>query len=94
MRKIELKEREKFNDKELLTTVCENHGEQGITIGEMRVLVKVLDKLQVANGELLLEDAEWTALHNRFNNFKFAIASYDLTELADSIEHASTVKQG
>lgn len=88
MKAIEIKKRSKYDDIEILRQVCSAHGDRGINIGTMRTLIKVLDKLETAKDELLLEDEEYNVLRRHFESFNFAIAHRDITELHDAITTA------
>lgn len=88
MKIFELKKRSRFDDKQVLTDVVSMHPEKGITIGGMRLLCKILDKLAATTSELVLEDAEHDALIRYFEAFQFAVAHSDLVALHDAIKNA------
>ena len=91
MKTIELKKRSKADDRELLKQVVTMHTVNGCTVGQMRTLVKIADKLDAANGTLTLEDTEYETLVRYFDGFQFAMAHQDIVDLADAIKGAVTV---
>ena len=48
-----------------------NSEAQGMTIEEMTKRLAIFDKMDKANGKLILEDAEWTSLDNALKAFKW-----------------------
>lgn len=94
MKSVEIQKREKYDDRVTLAQVCGMHMEGGITVGQMRLLVKILDKVEALPKEgptqLLLEDTEHEALLRVYNGFRFGIAHRDMIALHDAIEKAPT----
>lgn len=88
MKTIELKKRSKADDRELLKQVVTMHTVNGCTVGQMRTLVKIADKLDVASGTLTLEDTEYETLVRYFDAFQFAVAHQDIVDLSDAIKAA------
>jgi hypothetical protein len=85
---LELKKRSQFEDKKVIKDVCSLHQERGINIDRMRLMMKILDKVEAANGSVSLEDTEHAALLDQFNGFPFAVAHKDIVELHDAIKGA------
>jgi len=88
MKKIELKD----NDAAILKVIFENSFE-GISIGDVRNSVKMLDRIEANTGVLLLEDADYAYLQKRFNATKFIKADRSLVDLADRIDNAKAPEE-
>jgi hypothetical protein len=88
VKSFELKKRIQFDDKKVIKDVCSMHTESGINIDRMRLMMKILDKVETANGSVSLEDTEHAALLDQFNGFPFAVAHKDLIDLHDAIKGA------
>lgn len=88
MKTFAIQKRSQFDDKKIIKDVCSMHQERGINIDRMRLMMKVLDKVEAANGTVRLEDTEHAALLDQFNSFPFAVAHRDILELHDAIKDA------
>lgn len=64
------------------------NAQRGFDANDMRQTIKILDKIDDAIGELLLEDEEWSALKTKLGNFPFAIAHRGLLECIDDVNGA------
>lgn len=89
MRTVQLQKRSKFSDKDILRGVVSNHAEKGLTIGQMRLFLKILDKLDAGGETLALEDAEYSLLIKQFDSFHFAVVHPDIVGLRDALEEAT-----
>lgn len=85
MKTIQLKKRSIFEDKNVLKEIISNHKTDGVKISEIRILVRILDKLESEKDLLDLEDSEYALLVKYFENFDFGIAHPDICGLYDSI---------
>lgn len=94
MRKIILKKRKDMQDKELLKVILSKPSNpmQGFQLTEVRLSVKVLDKLELATDVLYLEDEEWTALKKRIETFSYGLAHRDVVDMADAVIKAEEVE--
>lgn len=86
MKTIELIQGEKFSSKEVLIEVMSVPTVQGFTIAEMRKRLKIIDKIEAANGSLDLEDTDFELLKAIFTQHKFIVAHKDLVDIASSVE--------
>ena len=63
---------------------------QGMTLDEMNSRLAIFEKMDKANGKLVLEDAEWTSLNNALKAFKWpqvhAFIPLACKEVADAEE--------
>lgn len=66
---------------------------EGITIGEMGDLIKVIDKLRAADdtGTITLENSEWSALKARVENAKFSFVAQELVDMVSAVTNAADV---
>ena len=83
MKSIEMKQ----NDKDFLKIVCEQSPE-GITIEQVRHAIRVLDKIELAEETLLLEDADHAYLILKFSQMKFVRADRSVLDLFDRLSNA------
>lgn len=98
MRVIELKE-EPFaeealkggSEKEALIGVV-RFNKDGFTLDEIRLGLRVLDKLEGPGTALALEEAEWGFLCRRLRATKWLVASREVIEMIDRIEAAKEEK--
>jgi hypothetical protein len=94
MKAIKLEKFSEMSTKEVLTGILnglpKNSG--GANIGEIRYRLGLLEKVESAEDELLLEDAEHGRLVDIVANFPFGIVHRDLVAIADAIENADTVE--
>ena len=81
---------ESENDKALLTAILES-ASGGMDIGEVRRSIKLIDKIQVANESMTLEDAEYEYLKQRYMGTKFTRVNKEVVTLADNIENAAFI---
>jgi predicted metal-dependent TIM-barrel fold hydrolase len=71
---------------DILKLVVGTTSNQGISISEMRDRFKILDVLEIANGEVVLEDVQFKTLKKLFDEFKWASLHKDIVNLADHLE--------
>ena len=64
----------------------------GVTKAELRKSLPLLDKIEQANGSLLLEDEEWDYLKQKMANASWAFVHRALLEFEDAIENAPKVE--
>lgn len=88
MKSIALSDNTVHQTREVIKIVLEQGTAHGMTIGEMRKRIGILDKLEKANGVLELEDAEWQSLKEIYAQHPWRIAHRDLLAIADAIEKA------
>lgn len=90
MRKIELKQIEKLDYRELLkalvTAPAARNG--SMSLDEMRRAVKILDALDRAGDTLLLEDADWVFVKDRVANAQYVRADSKIVDFADHVINA------
>lgn len=89
MKSFEMKEVDGTSYKEVLSKIVTFHPERGVSIAEMRPLMKILEKLEKSNSVLELEDAEHSALLDRIDEFKFGRGHPDLIAMRDAIANAT-----
>jgi len=67
---------------------------QGLTIDEVRKANRVLDALKDLNvgDELELEDADYSHLRQKVDNFKWAVAHKNIETFVDDVKHAESRK--
>ena len=65
-------------------------GGQGIGVAEMRKAIRVIDKLEAANGIVALEDADWEFLNQRVQAAQFTLAHKVIVEFVDAVANAPT----
>lgn len=95
MRQIELKkiqgEEGVYDYKRLILDIARTHP-RGITIADMEKAVRVISRVQAANGVLKLEDADWEVLKSYIQNYPFAIAAPELLQFWKDISEAPEVE--
>ena len=64
----------------------------GFTMDEIRSNVKILDILDKADKELILEDFDYSKLKTAIDNAKFGLAHANIIEFVDDIDHAEAFK--
>lgn len=71
------------------TALCNKPDEQGFSIEQMRLHIKVLDKLEKTDGNvLILEDAEHKVLKDAVNRLKWQFPHLAFIEFTDDINNA------
>lgn len=67
----------------------------GLTVGEMGDLIRVIVKLRALedDGLLRLEDAEWTAFKARVEKAKFQFVAAEIVDLISAVTNAPTVQE-
>lgn len=75
------------DSKTLLKVVVSNHKE-GFTIDQVRVGIKILDKIEAAEDEVVLEDAEYAFAVQQINSTKWKIISQDIIDFVDTVTNA------
>ena len=83
---------ENVSGQTVIKTVIATAGPQGMNVGQMRMAMKILDKVDNlhADGVIELQDEEYNYLKQRFNTFPFGIVNPAIIDLADRIEAAPT----
>lgn len=81
MRHIELKP----NDKDIMNAVLSISNE-GMTIGDIRTSIKLMDKIEAATDVLDLEPAEHAFMVARFAATKFTRIDRSIVDLFDRLE--------
>ena len=92
MKQIELKsvkfpDDSDFSYKEAIQIILARPGnpQAGANYEEMRKVLPILDKVDAANGVLVLEDAEHTELMNRAKNMPYRVINKTILDFLDSI---------
>jgi len=67
-------------------------GQGGVSVSEMRPAIKIADKLESANGFLVLEDSEWEFLNARVQAWPWPNAHRAFIEFADAVANAAAPK--
>ena len=67
----------------------------GLTVGEMGDLIRVIVKLRALedDGLLRLEDSEWTAFKARVEKAKFQFVAAEIVDLISAVTNAPTVQE-
>lgn len=73
------------SDKEILLAILEA-SPSGMTIGQVRQSIKLIDKVSEAKELLELEDADFAYLYGRFSETKFSRVSKEIVDLADKLD--------
>lgn len=55
----------------------------GLTVSQQKERFKILDVIESANGEIKLEDADYSLLKGILDNYKFGIQHRDIVMFAD-----------
>lgn len=85
MKTIELKE----HDCDFLKLICEQTPD-GISIVDVRRSIRVIDAIEASDGKtLLLEDADYGHLMQRFGATKFLKADRTILDLFDRLQQAA-----
>jgi len=96
MRKIILKKLGKEGEvgilsyKEMIKSVLQfpTNPQAGFTIDEIRANVRILDILDKATDEFILEDFDYSKLKTSVDNAKFGMAHANIVQFVDDIDHA------
>ena len=67
-------------------------GQREIGVADMRTAIKIMDKIEAANGRVHLEDAEYQFLNDRVQNMKWTLAHKHIMQFIDDIAQAPTVE--
>lgn len=90
MRKLALEQRPQFHDRDvLLAVLLKPQPPAGMTIGEMRLAIKIADRIESAKDSVLLEEAEWRFLLDQYRRFPFAVVHKDLVALDEALAAAT-----
>jgi hypothetical protein len=92
MRVLALKQRSKYNDKDVLSQILLAPSREGAQIEFMRFAFKVLDKLEVATDKLVLEENEYKRLLEKIQTFPFVQPHRDFLALAQDLETCEETK--
>lgn len=82
-----------FKGADILKVVVMHGGEQGVTLGEQRKRLRILDALDglaLDAKELALEDADHGLLAILYENHRFGMVHRGLIELGDNIKNAES----
>lgn len=77
-----------FNDKSLIKEVINIPPREGITVEQMSQRIKLLDKVEAAQETLELEDADFTAIKELIQNYRFGIVSKHVLKLCEKFTEA------
>ena len=89
MKVIQMTVRDRFPTNLVLSEIVQQApAERGVNIGEMRTRLKLLDKIEAANGSLTLEDSEYQSLRALAEQFQFALVHKELLEAVDDVMQA------
>ncbi len=93
MRKIVLKTMPDFDYKSLLRSIIATPGPRdgGMALDQVRKAVKILDRLEAADGHLLLEEADWQFMKTRVEGASYTLADKRIVEFADDVIQAPEV---
>lgn len=94
MRKIELKDGDGLNYAELLKTILASPPAdgRGLRLPEIREALKVMDKIDAAQGSVLLEDDEWRFVRDRVESAPYSAADKRILAFADAVLNAPNVE--
>lgn len=93
MKSIKLEKFEEVTSAEVLKGIVEMVPRgQGVSIGDMRWRLKMIDQIDASDSELLIEDADYDKLNAMVVDFPFGIVSADLVKIADAVEKAEKVE--
>lgn len=80
----------------MYTKILRAGGQQGISVGEIRDRLEVLDILEKAiednSKEIILTARQWQVLKDAVVNFRFALAIHSIVDLAENVEYAPEVE--
>jgi hypothetical protein len=85
MKTVKLYEGETFKSKQVFFEVL-SLPVQGANIQEMRKRIKILDKIDAADGVLELEDAEYEVLKAAITSNTFRLVHKDIVTIADTLD--------
>ncbi len=66
--------------------------QRGFDPEDMRTTLRILDKLDEADHDLVLEDEEWRSLNQKLLQFPFGVAHKELLALSDAVKDAPSEK--
>ncbi|MCC7202452.1 MAG: hypothetical protein IT393_07325 [Nitrospirae bacterium] len=93
LKELETKEGKNFRYRDVLEVIVKTpQDKQGILIAEMRSLIKILDKLEAANGSMLLSSDEWNILKSRAGVFPWGMVSREIVQFVDDLEGAKEIE--
>jgi hypothetical protein len=82
---VPLEDKGPYKAKEVFTTVLAGHPSHGMMdVDNMRKRIKLMDKLDAANGSWHLEDAEHEFFAATIKTFPFGVANRDLLSIIDN----------
>lgn len=81
-----------FGYADLFVSALNDPGKQGFTIDDVRQRVPLVAKLQKAEDEVLLEEAEYKLLVGVMRDFRFAVITPAIIQMIDELEGAATVE--
>lgn len=85
MKLVEQKTLGEFSTKKLVSQVCAT-SVNGMNLTQMRSRIRILDAIDAAgDGDILLEDADYTTLSDAINAMPWALADRNLLAVIDGI---------
>ena len=81
-----------YKSTDLIRVIINQSPQKALSVGDMRVRSKMLKKLEAANGEMRLEDAEHEHLKAAAATFPWNVFHQDILDLLEAIESASPVE--
>lgn len=89
MKTIEFPTIDGMNFKSQLKEIIQSPPEGGFTIEEVRLGLKVLDKIEASHDQLELEDAEFVWVKKRSDATRWVRITPDIVSFVDAIENAA-----
>lgn len=68
--------------------------QRGLSVSDIRTAVKIIDKIDAAEEQLLLEEAEYQFVKSKVAAMSFIVAHKNIVEFVDDIENAPEVDTG
>lgn len=63
---------------------------QSFSVAQMRKAIRVTEKLEAANGHVVLEDADWEFLNQRVQAEQWGLAHKAIVQFVSDVENAPT----
>lgn len=74
-----------YSTKLVLSAVLQQSPNKVITVDNMRLRGKIVDKLEIAEDNLSLEEGEWVVLSEAIKNFPWCVYHKDLLQIIDDV---------
>jgi hypothetical protein len=78
----------KFKSADVFKLVIEQSPQKALTLADMRLRVKILDKIEAADKAFLLEDTEHKALGDALASFPWAVFDRSLLQILEDVDGA------